>query len=378
MSSAPFSPVGTNQPATTVPLTVAKLLHDAEQFSYLRRRGVLAAQFDQLGRRYRQLAQQLQMGQQGGDLAWSAADAALISSHYGRNNHRNEAATVAQPFSGTWRGADVEAAYLAQPPGVVVIDDFLSAPALHALRRFCLESTVWNSVRYSHGRLGALYGQGFRCPLLDQIAAALPGALPQLIGARHRLTQLWGYKYPAIMPGDDVHADFAAININLWITPDEANLSPSTGGMVIYDVEAPVDWDFVSYNRRPQRIRQYLADVGAQARYIAYRQNRAVIFNSDLFHGTAACHFRDNYESRRINVTMLYGDRQHDAFRAPPLLVRVPAHLPAPVPAPVRGTVNAPPPTAQAAQAAQTDDTSAAGDSMHAPWRSAALRRGRW
>jgi hypothetical protein len=34
-----------------------------------------------------------------------------------------------------------------------------------------------------------------------------------------------------------------------------------------------------------------------------------VIFDSDLFHETDAIHFRDGYENRRINVTMLYGRR---------------------------------------------------------------------
>ena len=42
---------------------------------------------------------------------------------------------------------------------------------------------------------------------------------------------------------------------------------------------------------------------------IPYRQNRAVIFNSDLFHQTDQFTFKDEYESRRLNVTLLYGTR---------------------------------------------------------------------
>ncbi len=44
---------------------------------------------------------------------------------------------------------------------------------------------------------------------------------------------------------------------------------------------------------------------------IPYRYNRAIIFDSDLFHTTPALRFRSGYENRRINVTLLYGDR-HD------------------------------------------------------------------
>jgi hypothetical protein len=40
-----------------------------------------------------------------------------------------------------------------------------------------------------------------------------------------------------------------------------------------------------------------------------YRANRAVIFDSDLFHQTDAIRFKPGYTDRRINVTLLYGDR---------------------------------------------------------------------
>jgi hypothetical protein len=32
-----------------------------------------------------------------------------------------------------------------------------------------------------------------------------------------------------------------------------------------------------------------------------------VVFNSALFHETDAIRFRDSYEDRRINITLLYG-----------------------------------------------------------------------
>ena len=42
---------------------------------------------------------------------------------------------------------------------------------------------------------------------------------------------------------------------------------------------------------------------------VPYRQNRAVIFNSDLFHATAPLDFKPGYANRRVNVTMLFGRR---------------------------------------------------------------------
>ena len=73
-----------------------------------------------------------------------------------------------------------------------------------------------------------------------------------------------------------------------------------------------LSWDFDTYNGRPHIIKTFLRGQQARAMNIPYRQNRAIIFNSDLFHATAAVQFRPGYENRRINVTMLYGDREDD------------------------------------------------------------------
>jgi tetratricopeptide (TPR) repeat protein len=55
--------------------------------------------------------------------------------------------------------------------------------------------------------------------------------------------------------------------------------------------------------------RAFLAANGTQAVTVPYRANRAVVFDSDLFHETDVMRFRDGYLNRRINVTLLYGDR---------------------------------------------------------------------
>jgi hypothetical protein len=43
---------------------------------------------------------------------------------------------------------------------------------------------------------------------------------------------------------------------------------------------------------------------------VPHRANRAVIFDSDLFHETDAPTFKEGYLNRRINVTLLYGRRE--------------------------------------------------------------------
>ena len=49
--------------------------------------------------------------------------------------------------------------------------------------------------------------------------------------------------------------------------------------------------------------------MGVKTVKILYRTSRAIIVNSDLFHETMEIAFKDNYFSRRINITLLYGHR---------------------------------------------------------------------
>ena len=128
--------------------------------------------------------------------------------------------------------------------------------------------------------------------------------------------QLWAYKYDcrardkAPFDGISAHADFAAINVNFWITPKSANLNKLSGGLVVYNSEAPQEWDFKTYNSDDKRIREEIAMRGGNKNVIPYNENRAVIFNSNLFHETDNIDFKDGYENRRINVTMLFGKRE--------------------------------------------------------------------
>jgi hypothetical protein len=205
--------------------------------------------------------------------------------------------------------ASIESRYLAKQPEVTYIDDLLNQEALDGLRRFCWDSTIWKK-DYENGYIGAFLGDGFASPLLFQIAEELRLKFPRIF-KQHRLTQAWAFKHDSTRKGLNIHADAAAVNVNFWITPDDANLNPDTGGLVVYDKEAPKEWNFREYNsdQNKPKILTWLKDVGAQAVKIPYRANRAVLFNSDLFHETDEVSFKKDYLSRRINITLLYGYR---------------------------------------------------------------------
>lgn len=300
-------------------LSLPKLRHDIAQYRYLREQGVLDATFDATIAAHEAVAERHSALGDNARAPLSQEDLAAIGDSYGRIVHLADAGRTGAPALSTrWDRDAAQHAYLDRRPGVVVIDDFLSDEALARLNRFCLRSTCWFGNRYANGRLGAFLFSGFNAPLLLQIAEEIRDALPRVIDDRHPLRQLWAFKNTGELPADStIHADFAAVNVNFWITPGDANADPDSGGMVIYDIDAPASWDFATYNERIDIIRDYLALRRPRVIRVPYRQNRAVIFNSDLFHATEAVRFHPGYTRHRINVTMLYGDRNDDHHHPP-------------------------------------------------------------
>jgi len=287
---------------------LGKLRHDRDQLRYLRGIARLPEAADRLIAGYEALIGAI-------DPALPAATRITLDARamdrlggaYNRIVHRADAPALAEnPLGPGLDPAALEATYRASPPGLAVVDGVLSDAALAALRRFCTESTIY--VHIKHGGYVGAYLPEVACGLLLQLANALPRLMPQVF-AGHRLRHLWAYKYDSELEGIGTHADFAAVNVNLWITPDEANLDPARGGLVIHRVEAPGDWDFRTYNEDEEAIGRHLAAAGAEAVTVPYRANRAVIFHSDLFHATDRFRFRDRYPDRRVNITFLYGDR---------------------------------------------------------------------
>jgi hypothetical protein len=305
-----------NRDFSPVMLTIESLTHDLEQIKHLLRASVQSLDLEGMAINYEKVIADLRASKETTRRALNDTEQRLIGGTYGRIWYRRPSFDpTSMPLWGEWDPEIVERSYLNSPLGLSVIDDFLSAEALAELRKFCLESTVWFTNRYSHGRLGAFFREGFNSPLLVRLADDFSKLLPRLIGNKHHLLQLWGFKYSANQPATHPHADFAAVNLNFWITTHKANLDENSGGLIVYDVEAPSNWSHDDYNKSGRQISTFLRQRNARAVYIPYRANRAILFNSDLFHATAPVHFRTEYENRRVNITMLFGRRINDAKR---------------------------------------------------------------
>jgi hypothetical protein len=188
----------------------------------------------------------------------------------------------------------------------VVLDDFLTAPALEKLRAYCAGSTVWRKL-YSAGYLGAAPEDGFACPLLAQIVEEIQSAFRPIL-KDEPFRYLGAFKYDSDnCSGTNTHADNSIINVNFYIAPDDANLDPAHGGMEIWDVAAPDLAEMRKYNSNESAAHDFLKRSGARRTVIPHRANRAVIFKSTLFHKTDDFKFKSDYLSRRINVSLLFG-----------------------------------------------------------------------
>lgn len=303
------APAGQAVPAVPSPEPLlSRLWHDIEQLLYLERRRILSKVLPGIIDNYRTVVDSIG-NRPFNRRSLTALERSLIGDVYGRILWKAHAPRSPSALSHTWSRDVVERAYFDQPIGVVVVDDFLTPDAVTMLRRFCIESTIWFQNRYNYRRLSAFFRDGFNCPLLVQVAEELRAQLPRIVGA-HSLQQLWAFKNEPVQPTTLPHADFAMVNVNFWLAPDEANLDRHTGGMIIYDVSAPRGWKFDKYNKRGDVIAQYLLEQNARAVRIPYRANRAIIFDSRYFHKTDALDFSPEFENRRVNVTLLFG--RHD------------------------------------------------------------------
>lgn len=307
------NPAGVTGRGDTGMTTRSKLRHDIEQFSYIQERGLTRRDLTQDIAAYRRVLDRLPEAE--GETALhqlTQEERQALAPTYNRAVYWDpEEALEGPAVNPDLDRAAIEGDYAENGPGYTFVDDFLTPEALEKLRRFCLTSTIWYEYRYANGYLGAFMDEGFVCPLLLQIARELRQALPGIF-KQHRLRKLWSFKCDSKLKALERHADFAAVNVNFWITPDEANLSPESGGLVFWDKEAPLEWDFKTYNSDQVAIEKFLNETGAKTVEVPHRQNRVVIFNSDLFHRSGDVSFKEGYENRRINVTMLYG-RRHEA-----------------------------------------------------------------
>ena len=319
--------------------TMYKLRHDIEQFEYLASRGwrrrwvetvVVPAYREVLRKVERKVVSQKNIYAIRGHTSDGATallngfyqldpvDRILLGATYNRAlvfagphtalGARLPGGDAALSDAADWAGADAE--YLAgEGSAIAVLDDALSPDALEALQEYCRSATVFFETKPHNagGHDGAYVVDGFAAPLLLQVAEELRQALPHTL-ADKPLLNFWAYKYQHAEPGIAVHRDQSSVNVNLWLTPTAANLTPDRGGMRIYDDGGDLD---MADGETPAALLgpdadRILADFPSVA--VPYEQNRLVLFDSHLLHASDVGDWKPGYLNRRTSLTFLFGD----------------------------------------------------------------------
>ena len=293
--------------------SIFKLGDCIDQLQYLIDKGRIDPSFEAMTERYQSVLIELYENPTPETaVLLTPGQAQRIGAFYDRVVHYSEAPRLAGRAIN--QGLDfpaIEDEYLSSAVSVTAFDDFLTPEALRSLREFCLESTIFFNFtgdRYvsSSNKLG------FNCDLLYQMAEELKVSLPRVLGG-HALRNMWVYRYNNHSEGVAEHTDDGAVTFNFWITPDDANLSADAGGLMVYVKEQPMDLDWERYNNQKyspeiqREVAEFLSD--AKTVTIPYGDNRAVLFHSNLYHKSHPVKFKDGFANRRMNVTMLFGQR---------------------------------------------------------------------
>ena len=130
-----------------------------------------------------------------------------------------------------------------------------------------------------------------------------------------------------------MHADEAAVNMNLWVHDDWPPKAPgAAGGLRIFHAAPPNNDAFAAYNAQDAAAATARRLEQVPATTVPYAANRVILFQSDLFHETVpgfgsggldaapARHVSGGADAaddliigrvrhRRINLTFLWGER---------------------------------------------------------------------
>ena len=122
-------------------------------------------------------------------------------------------------------------------------------------------------------------------------------------------------QYTGNETGIDAHKDDGRVNVNIWITPDDANLAPGKGGLKIFQDDGKLGLQRGMALNRGAAGRKALDNLPHIR--VPYRQNRLVLFNSALVHYSDVGQWKDGYLNRRVSLTFIYGEPCGDLDNPP-------------------------------------------------------------
>ena len=194
--------------------------------------------------------------------------------------------------------------------GYIIKDDFFPQNLAEQLRKFALDGNIPYDRSYPNGYFSREFDNesthsmpDYASNIIKEIAKDFVAPSLALLEER-KYIRSWSFTYHSRCPGVLPHADPSFLNINVWVTPNNAIEDRSKNGLILYRKKAPKDWTWREYNQDRRKIKDFLK--GVKYDRIPYKFNRAVIFPGNTFHATDSVHTNPGDENRRVNYTFLY------------------------------------------------------------------------
>lgn len=205
------------------------------------------------------------------------------------------------------RWSEIDRLLCGPPPwNYAVVDGFLSDEAFSSIREYLVTGAGWRHKNWSSNHL---HWDLPKHPAVAEVGVEIERNLPVTMSDRTLITS-WALMYNRNVPGR-MHADLCDLNVTLWLTPDEHNLDPASGGLELYPIRRLPDDSpdrFVGKDAAEGLVEErVLGQHANDLRRVAYRANRAVIFDGRMYHRTEAMQFRcDSARTSRINLALSF------------------------------------------------------------------------
>jgi hypothetical protein len=199
----------------------------------------------------------------------------------------------------------IEAQYAETSPyNYAVIDNFLAPDACSEVLAHLVNSKGWAFMNVE-GSQSVLVVRNFNLPLINEIASA---AVDKLAGVLGGLSLV---EHSAFMnrsnDGLSIHSDNGLATLNIYLTPDEFNLDPATGGLWLYDVKRGENQALHEFNSQPWCTEYYKKHTKGGAARVGYAFNRAVLFDARTLHAAERMRFAcKSVASHRLNLALRF------------------------------------------------------------------------
>jgi hypothetical protein len=201
----------------------------------------------------------------------------------------------------------IETTYFETAPfNYAVLDDVLTNEVCDAVREELMSSWAWQLMN-SDGK--ELFVRDFGSAPVEAVAAELIERLPKVLGglSLEQYIAFWHHQNAGLY----AHSDIGQVSLNLWLTPDEYNRNPESGGLILHDVKRRDDMEIHEFNCAPWSTDYLAANTKGNVVRVPYRFNRAVLFDSRTFHASDGPldFVNEGPESIRLNLTFMFDER---------------------------------------------------------------------